>query len=184
MVAAAPASSAKLPAVAAPPSKPSSAPQAEPSIEIDMSSGEGGMKTELLDKGDLSPEFADAEAALEAMTNFRLAETALQRGDIPGAEKLATKAVRGDPEQAEYRVLLAWIRAMGANPNAVEEAIAVMSQVLDEDPSNERALLYRGKLYKRTGKAPQAQKDFNALLASNPQHREAASEVRLLKMKK
>jgi hypothetical protein len=131
-----------------------------------------------------SSELAEAEAALEAMTNFRLAETALQRGDIPGAEKLASKAVNGDPSQSEYRVLLAWIRAMGSSPNAIDEAISVLGKVIEEDADNERALLYRGKLYKRGGKLREAQHDFNALLSVNPQHREAASELRLMKMKK
>jgi hypothetical protein len=199
----APASSGRLPAapaskaaprIAAAPrgSPPSIAPapqskRGEESIEIDMSSGESKPATYSnppTEVAALAPEFEEAEKALEAMTNFRLAETALQRGDIAGAEALAKKAVEGDPEQSEYKVLFAWIRAMGSAPNAVDEAIEVMSAVLEEDAGNERALLYRGKLYKRANKLKEAQKDFNALLATNPQHREAASEVRLLKLRK
>jgi tetratricopeptide (TPR) repeat protein len=131
---------------------------------------------------EVNPEIADAERALEAMTNFRLAETALQRGDMPQAEKLAQKAAEGDPEQGEYRALLAWIKAMGATPNQVSQAIEMISGVLKEDATCERALLYRGKLYKRANKTKEALKDFEALLKINSKHREAASEVRLLKM--
>lgn len=202
----APASSGRLPAApqsksapriapaTAPPrgSPPSIAPASrrpeEQSIEIELASAEskpsGTPSNPPTEIASLTPEFEEAERALEAMTNFRLAETALQRGDMPGAEALARKAVEGDPDQSEYKVLYAWIRAMGSAPTAVDEAIAVMTAVLDEDAGNERALLYRGKLYKRANKLKEAQKDFNALLATNPQHREAASEVRLLKLRK
>jgi cytochrome c-type biogenesis protein CcmH/NrfG len=129
-----------------------------------------------------APELEDAERALEAMTNFRLAETALQRGDMQLAERLAQKAADGDPEQGEYIALYAWVRAMGANPNKVNDAIDTITGVLRDDPSCERALLYRGKLYKRANKTKEALRDFEALLRHNPKHREAASEVRLLRM--
>ena len=125
---------------------------------------------------------ADAERALEAMTNFRLAETALQRGDMQLAEKLAKEAAEGDPDQAEYVSLYAWVRAMGASPNQVNDAIETISRVLEKEPTCERALLYRGKLNKRANRTKEALKDFEALLKVNPKHREAASEVRLLRM--
>jgi hypothetical protein len=44
---------------------------------------------------------AEAERALDAMTDFRLAESALQRSDVAGAERLAQKAVLADPDQVE-----------------------------------------------------------------------------------
>ena len=52
-----------------------------------------------------------------------------------------------------------------------------------EDPSSERALLYRGKLLSRTNRYQEALVDFNELLAANPQHRDAQAEVRHLKSK-
>lgn len=132
---------------------------------------------------DLGEGMEDAEAALEAMQNFRLAEAALQRNDIANAEQLAQQAVDGDPTQADYVTLLAWVTALGNDPNKVKEAVATMSKVLIEDPSNERALLYRGKLLVRTNRLHDALNDFNELLATNPHHREAASELRTLKQK-
>ena len=125
---------------------------------------------------------AGAERALEAMTNFRLAETALQRGDMQLAERLAKKAAEGEPEQAEYVALYAWIGAMGGSANQVAEAIDTISRVLREDPTCERAYVYRGKLHKRASKTKEALQDFEAVLKMNPKHREAASEVRLLRM--
>lgn len=128
-------------------------------------------------------EIDEAEAALEAMASFRLAETALQRNDAAAAEEHAMKAIAGDPTCGDYIALLAWIRALGAAPQPIEEAIRTMSKVLIEDPSNERALFYRGKLLVRTNRLPEALHDFSELLSSNPNHREAQLEVRQLKAK-
>jgi hypothetical protein len=150
-------------------------------IEIELDVGAGSPNNRAVDISDDG--FAEAEAALEAMQSFRLAEAALQRNDIAGAEKLAQKAVDGDPTQVDYVTLLSWIRALGNAPPAVEEAIATMTRVLADDPSSERALLYRGKLLSRTNRYQEALADFNELLAANPQHRDAQAEVRHLKSK-
>jgi hypothetical protein len=122
---------------------------------------------------------ADAELALEAMQSFRLAEAALQRSDLAGAEQLAQKAVDGDPGQGDYVTLLAWIRALAGHP--IDEAIAVMTQVLDDDPSSERARLFRGKLLVQASRPDEALADFEELLAVNPQHRDAQAEAQRLK---
>jgi hypothetical protein len=125
----------------------------------------------------------EAEAALEAMSNFRLAEAALQRNDMVAAEGYAKLAVDAEPTEADYVVLLAWIRAHGGAPQPIEEAIRKMSRVLIEDPSNEKALFYRGKLLVRTNRLPEALNDFNELLSANPHHRDAQEEVRQLTAK-
>jgi hypothetical protein len=125
-----------------------------------------------------------AERALEAMTHFRLAEAALQRGDLAQAERLAARAVTSDPEQVDYRALAAWIRAQTtATDAAALEAIDALTKLLAEDSDNERALLYRGKLAKRLGRVQAALKDFERLVQSNPRHREATTEARLLKQR-
>jgi Flp pilus assembly protein TadD len=115
------------------------------------------------------------------MTSFRLAESALQRGDVAQAERLAAKAAKGDPERGEYVALYTWIKTMGMHTDAATlEAIAVLTEIIDDEPS-ERALLYRGKLQKRMKRMREALRDFERVLEINPKHREAASEVRLLK---
>jgi cytochrome c-type biogenesis protein CcmH/NrfG len=124
---------------------------------------------------------ADAEAALEAMQHFRMAEAALQRNDVGSAQQLAQKAVDADPSQPDYLTLLVWIKALGGNPAAIEEGIATLSRVLGDDPANERALLYRGKLFARTSRLQEALKDLMELAAANPQNRDAQNELRLVK---
>src|SRR5690606_29191056 len=111
-------------------------------------------------------EMADAEAALEAMQSFRLAEAALRRNELSNAERLAQKAVDGDPTQADYVTLLAWVRAQSDDPKTIEESVATLSRVLLEDPSNERALLYRGKLLVRTNRLHDALNDYSELIAA------------------
>jgi tetratricopeptide (TPR) repeat protein len=125
---------------------------------------------------------ADAEAALGAMQSFRSAEAALQRNDLVGAQQLAQQAVHGDPTQGDYVSLLAWIKSLSGSAS-VGEAIMTMSSVLHDEPSNERALLYRGKLLARSNRLQEAILDFTELIAGNPQHREAQSELRAAKAK-
>jgi tetratricopeptide (TPR) repeat protein len=151
-------------------------------VPIDLDDGGGPNKTgSVIEIGEGG--LADAEAALEAMQSFRLAEGALQKNDTVAAEEHARKAVAGDPNQPDYVTLLAWIRSLVNTPKALEDAIRTMSKVLIEDPSNERALFYRGKLLIRTNRLPEALHDFNELLSANPHHREAQNEARQLKSK-
>ncbi|MBX3222546.1 MAG: hypothetical protein KF795_18655, partial [Labilithrix sp.] len=145
-----------------------------PPIDIDASVTKGTI--EIGDDG-----LADAEAALEAMSSFRLAEGALQRNDLAAAQDHAEKAVAADPTQPDYVSLLAWIRALTGAPRSMEEAIRTMSRILIEDPSNEKALYYRGKLLVQTNRLHEALHDFNELLSANPHHRDAQEEARQLK---
>jgi uncharacterized protein YjiS (DUF1127 family) len=126
----------------------------------------------------------EAERALQAMTDFRLADTALQRNDLAASERLAKKAVEGDPENAEYRSLVAWLLALSGKKEAVKEAIAGLGDVLKDDALCERALLYRGKLLKLEHRHSEAMRDFMTVLDVNPKNNEAASEMRLLRKKK
>jgi hypothetical protein len=167
----------------APPPKPTPKPAAQPdgfgapdAFEIDLDDGPVG-------RGEADPALAEAELAVEAMTNFRLAEAALQRNDTATAQQLAEKAVAGDASQHDYVILLAWIKTLGGDPKEMQKAVQTMSRALLDDPSNERALLYRGKLLVRTNRLHDALTDFNELLSTNPQHREAANELRTLKQR-
>jgi tetratricopeptide (TPR) repeat protein len=166
------------PVAAAPPPAQASA-RKNDDIEIELDMGGGAPNNGAIEIGDDG--LADAEAALEAMQSFRMAEAALQRNDVANALRLAQKAVEGDPSQADYVTLLAWISALGGHPASIEDAIATMTRVLGDDPSSEKALLYRGKLLVRTNRLQEALADFNELLRSNPQHREAQAELRQLK---
>jgi HD-GYP domain-containing protein (c-di-GMP phosphodiesterase class II) len=126
----------------------------------------------------------EAERALEAMGDFRKADTALQRNDLVMAERLAKKAVEGDPENAEYRSLVSWLTALSGKKESVKEALHGLNEILKDDALCERALLYRGKLLKKESRNSEALRDFMTVLDVNPKNNEAASEVRLLRMQK
>ena len=131
-----------------------------------------------------SSEVASAERALEAMGHFRLAEAAVQRSDLPEALKLAARAVSADPSQIDYVVFQTWVRAMSSGKDETAlESIQSLTRLLQGEPDNERALLYRGKLLKKVGRPRDALRDFDRLVTLNPRHREAATEARLLRSK-
>jgi HD-GYP domain-containing protein (c-di-GMP phosphodiesterase class II) len=129
-------------------------------------------------------EVTNAERALEAMTHFRLAESALQRSDLPQAERLAARAMASDPEQVDYAALHTWIRATAAgDEDAAIEGIQTLTRLLLQESDNERVLLHRGKLLKRVGRMREALRDLERVAHLNPRNREAANEIRAIKQR-
>jgi len=129
-------------------------------------------------------EVTNAERALEAMTHFRLAESALQRNDLAQAERLAARAMTSDPDQVDYAALHVWIRATAAgDDDSAIEGIQTLTRLLARDADNERVLLHRGRLLKRVGRLREALRDLERLSSLNPRNKEAASELRALKQR-
>jgi hypothetical protein len=126
----------------------------------------------------------DSERLVQAMTDFRMAETALARNDNVQAEDLAKKALAAEPTNADYGALVAWISALSGSSEAIPLAIAKLNVILKDEALCERALLYRGRLYKRAKRTTEALRDFTAVLDINPKHAEAATEARIMRMKK
>jgi hypothetical protein len=126
----------------------------------------------------------EAERALRSMEDLRLADAALNRGEVATAQRLAESAVAGSPEDPDARALVAWLRSVGGQAQAIAYSMAELGRILDDDPTHERSLLYRGRIHKRSGKAREAKVDFESLLEINPRHNEAASELRLLRSKR
>jgi hypothetical protein len=129
------------------------------------------------------PPKGDGDGA-QALADFRMAEAALSRNEISQADELARKALAAEPTNADYGAMVAWTSTLAGAKDAIPLAIAKLNVILQEEPMNERALLYRGRLYKRAKRTMEALRDFSAVLDVNPHHAEAALEVRLLKMKK
>ena len=126
----------------------------------------------------------DDERLVQAMTDFRLAEAALQRNETAQADELARKALAAEPGNPDYGALVAWTGALSGSKDAIPLAIAKLNVILKEYALCERALLYRGRLYKRAKRTAEALRDFTSVLDINPKHPEASIEVRLLRMKK
>jgi hypothetical protein len=126
----------------------------------------------------------DSERLVQAMTDFRMAETALARNDNAQAADLAKKALAAEPTNADYGALVAWISALSGSSEAIPLAIAKLNVILKDEALCERALLYRGRLYKRAKRTTEALRDFTAVLDINPKNAEAATEARIMRMKK
>jgi curved DNA-binding protein CbpA len=130
---------------------------------------------------------------VDAVMAFQKAEILLKKHDPAGAEQFALAAAEIDPDQPEYRVLLAWIRAErrveaaqgedGATSVKYDDIIKVLDDVLKADPSFERALFYRGLLLKRSGLPDKAYRDFRKAAELNPKNIDAVREVRLHQMR-
>ncbi|MEB2311196.1 MAG: J domain-containing protein [Sorangiineae bacterium] len=122
---------------------------------------------------------------LRAATAFQKAEVLLKKNDLAGAAREAKAAVEGDPEQADYIALDAWVRSQAAEhrEDSLAGLIARLEHALAREPNNLRAHWYRGQLLKRAGKEKAALKDFRWIVENHPRHLDAAREVRLYEMR-
>jgi curved DNA-binding protein CbpA len=129
------------------------------------------------------------ERAVDSAIVFQKAEVLFRRGQYEGAEKLLLQAVKTDPQQPEYRTLLAWVQAkrMGPAPPLAEgerssqykEQLKILNEVIDKEPDFERALFYRAELLKRSGDMDRAIRDYRKVTRLNKRNIDAAREVRL-----
>ncbi len=139
---------------------------------------------ELLREGGGSAEEQEQVAkVVHAATAFQRAEVLLKKRDMAAAESEALAAMEGDPEQADYKALYAWICAQKPR-DEYDDLIALLNEALASEPANQRALWYRGQLYKRAGQDNLAARDFKRLLDLNPRHLDAQREVRLQDMRR
>jgi curved DNA-binding protein CbpA len=137
-----------------------------------------------IDRAGVTDERQEVERALEASTEHQKAEVLLKRGDLASAERLVAHAVELDPDHADYAALLAWVRAQRSQA-AIElvEATKLLDRAIGRDPDNDRALYFRGAIYKRLGRSAEALRDFRAAAEINPRNVDAVREVRLFHMR-
>jgi tetratricopeptide (TPR) repeat protein len=133
--------------------------------------------------GGAADEQEKVQAVLRATLAFQRAEILVKKQNYEAAEREAQKAVEDDPEQADHVALLAWIEAQ--KPGAdYERQIRTLSEAVKKEPNNQRIRWYRGQLYKRIGKQNRAVNDFRTIIELNPNHVEAAREIRLHEMRR
>lgn len=133
------------------------------------------------------------ERAVDSALLFQKGEVLFKKGSYHQAEDLVRQAAEADPDQPEYRALLAWIQAHRLGPpealadgettQRYDRQIEILDEVLEKEPEYERARFYRGTLLKRSGHVEQAYKDFRMVMQLNPRNIDAAREVRLYKMR-
>lgn len=142
---------------------------------------------QLRDGGSGSPdEQAKVQAILDAATAFQKAEFFLKRNDLAAALEHAETACRLDEEQADYLAMRTWLevlRTEGPTREQILEKIAVFDRCIVLKPNSEKALFWRGQLYKRIDMAERAVHDFKKAAELNPRNLDAVREVRLYDMR-
>ena len=131
-------------------------------------------------------EKAEIVSVLEAATNFQKAEVFLKKNDLVQCEEFARRASQGDPTQANYLALLAWVEALrpeNQGKEATEAKIRMLDKAITLSEMCERAFFYRGMLLKRLDRGNLAIRDFKKAADLNPRNLDAAREVRLFNMR-
>jgi hypothetical protein len=141
----------------------------------------------LVAEGGASPNEQDAIGLiLDAATNFQKAEVFLRRGDVVQAAAHCATALKLDPLQADYLALSVWLEAMkpaNQTPEATLKQIATLAKAIAMNEKCERALFYRGMLYKRLDRSEAALADFKRSSELNPRNVDSQREVRLYNMR-
>lgn len=141
----------------------------------------------LLDDGGATPDDqAKIQSIIEAATAFQKAEVFLKRNDTAQAYEHALLARRLDPDQSDYQAMLAWLEAQRPDCSAKDktlEKIAVLDRCVQKSPNSERAVFWRGLLYKRIDDGANAVRDFRRAAELNPRNLDAVREVRVHEMR-
>lgn len=134
--------------------------------------------------GNSDDEQRKVQEVLRAASAFQKAEVLAKREDWAAALKVAEQAYQGDPNQAEYGALYAWVAARATeNPN-YEELIQILSRAVKMQRNNVRVRLYRAAVYKLAGQAQEAMRDYRVVSDLDPTNVEAQRELRLHRMRK
>jgi hypothetical protein len=123
-----------------------------------------------------------ARRILLAEDHFRRGEQALRREALELAQREFAEATRLNPEEQEYRALLAWttFAAAADKPALAARTRAELERAVSAAPKSAAPRFYLGRLERLLGNDAAALGRFREVLAVAPSHAEAASELRLL----
>lgn len=141
----------------------------------------------LLQDGGGTPEEAEqVQKILDAADDFQRAQVFYKKRDTAQAELHAERAMKGDPDQADYVALWAMLqlekRATDSNAS-VADLLKLLDDALAKDANCERALMCRGNVLKRIGRVEAAMSDFRKVVELYPKNIDAAREIRLHEMR-
>ena len=129
---------------------------------------------------------AEAEALtlriLAAEDAYHRGEMALRRSNFDAAIADFNEAIAANATEGDYHASLAWATFCGANDKAVVEKASRdgFIKALQLSPRSVTALLYWGRMERMMGHANVAREKFELILAKEPHHTEASSELRVL----
>ncbi len=123
---------------------------------------------------------------VSATLEFQKAEICVRKNDLMQAETLARRALKLDPEQADYIALLAWLEAQrpsAQTSEATRKFIETLDGAIKKNERCVRAYFYRAMLYKRQHREGLAFKDFRKVAELDPKNIDAQRELRLYDMR-
>lgn len=121
---------------------------------------------------------------VDASTEFQKAEIHLKRRDFSAAEEHAKRALALDPDNADHIALIAHleIQREGDSPR-IKELILELDRAVSKNNRNTKTFYYRALAYKKLGRSNDAMADFRKVAELDPDHVDAAREVRLHQMR-
>jgi curved DNA-binding protein CbpA len=143
----------------------------------------------VLDRGGEAAMRAEQKRAEELLARAREGEEAFQRGEaalrrdqIPTAVAEFAKARELCPDEADYHAMYAWASFCAASDKAsvASATRALMQRAIDRSPQAVTARFLLGRVERILGRDQEALRHFRDVLADQPYHTEAASEVRAI----
>lgn len=137
--------------------------------------------------GNSDDEQRKVQEVLRAAAAFQKAEVLARREDWAQALKFAQQAHAGDPEQAEYTALYAWIAAHAperSESNNYDDLIELLHRAVKQQRNNVRVRLYRAAVLKLAGQSVEAMRDYRTVNELDPTNVEAQRQIRLHRMRK
>jgi tetratricopeptide (TPR) repeat protein len=122
-----------------------------------------------------------------ARASYDAARELVQRQQFEAAEKLARKASAEDTGNAEYLALHAWLRAQLGElqkPELAAQIVAALDRAAWKQRESVSIRFYRGQVLSRLGRDEEALRDFRFVLRREPDHVDAARELRLQQMRR
>jgi tetratricopeptide (TPR) repeat protein len=121
---------------------------------------------------------------VDASTEFQKAEALLKRRDLSTAEEHARRALALDPEQGEHIALIAHLEIQRTDePVRIKALIDDLDRAVSKNSRSAKAHYYRALAYKKLGRTADAMADFRVVSELDPDHVDAAREVRLHAMR-
>ena len=118
---------------------------------------------------------------LAAEGKFQRGEGYLRKERFHDAFKAFREAVDLYPEEGEFHAYLGWslFQTAPGDSTVTEEAMDHIMRAIQLNPKVDKAYLFLGYIYKASGRADKAEKQFEKAIQANPDCTEALRELRL-----
>ena len=131
--------------------------------------------------------------SIRAQELYKEAHRLHRSGRNAEAFALVRRVIELSRSRPEYLGLFAWLQALdlgeppqlapGATSNHYATPIRLLNRALTDSPNHSMARYYRGVLLRKTGHLEDAAADFRRVVATDPDHLDAARELRLMELR-